>query len=138
MTDEARFLKKKKKIGGANLGPMGLNQAQNEIFCYFLESGSLVFLEIACSDSLQQHRTSSRDNILFGLLVSLKFHVVRAYFRKIKHPGIGCFIKSALFEIFFLNFNKMCQKHIQIRGIQPLPALLDCPNALLSNKGALL
>ena len=31
MTDEARFLKKK-KFGGPNLGLTGLNQVQNEIF----------------------------------------------------------------------------------------------------------
>ena len=39
--------------------------------------------------------------------------VVRAYFRKIKHSGIWCFVKSALSEtfFFFLNLNKMCQKH---------------------------
>ena len=30
----------------------------------------------------------------------------RAYFRKIKHPGIVCFVKSALFEKkYFLNKN---------------------------------
>ena len=39
---------------------MGLNQAQNEVFCDFLEFGSLVFLEIAYNDSLQQCLTTSR------------------------------------------------------------------------------
>ena len=36
-----------KKICSPNLGPAGLNQAQNEVFHYFLEFGSLVFLDIA-------------------------------------------------------------------------------------------
>ena len=57
MTDQARFLKKKKKKKtncGLNLGPAGLNQAQNEVFCYFLEFGSQVFLEIEYDDTLQQ------------------------------------------------------------------------------------
>ena len=35
------------KIGGPNLGPIGLNQAQNEVFHNFLEFGSLVFHKIA-------------------------------------------------------------------------------------------
>ena len=55
MTDEARFL----GIVGLNLGPTGLNQDQNEVFRQFLEFGSLVFLEIACNDTLQQCLTSS-------------------------------------------------------------------------------
>ena len=46
VTDEARF---GKKIGGPNLGPMGLNQF-----------GSYVFLEIEYDGSLQQCLTSSR------------------------------------------------------------------------------
>ena len=35
-------------------------------------------------------------------------------------------------KTFFLNLNKMCQKHIPIRGIQPPLVLLDYPSALLS------
>ena len=49
-----------KKIGGPNLGPAGLNQAQNEVFHHFLELKTLVFLEIACNYSLQQFITSIR------------------------------------------------------------------------------
>ena len=49
MNDGARFFFKKN--GGANLGQ---NRAQNKVFCYFLKFDSLVFLEIACNDSLQQ------------------------------------------------------------------------------------
>ena len=38
------------------------SQAQNEFFffCYFLEFGSLLFIEIVYSDSLQQRLASSR------------------------------------------------------------------------------
>ena len=50
-----------KKIDSLNLGSTGLNQVQIEVFCHFLEFGSLIFLEIACNDSLQQCLTSSRD-----------------------------------------------------------------------------
>ena len=42
-----------KKYRRPNLGPTGLNQAQNEVLHNFLEFGSLVFLEIAYNDSLQ-------------------------------------------------------------------------------------
>ena len=58
MTDKARFLKK--KIGGPNLGPTSLNQAQNDVFPHFLEFGSYVFLENAENDSLREYLTSSR------------------------------------------------------------------------------
>ena len=60
VTDEARVLKKKKKICCLNLGPISLNHAQNEVFCHFLEFGSLVFLEIGYHDNFQQCLTSSR------------------------------------------------------------------------------
>ena len=61
MTDEARFLKKKKKEKnwGLILGPTGLNQIQIEFFHHFLEFGSLDFLEMAYSGSSQQCQTSS-------------------------------------------------------------------------------
>ena len=58
MTDEAKFLKKKNIR--PELGPTGLNQAQNEVFRHFFEFGILVFLEIAYNDSLQQCLTFSR------------------------------------------------------------------------------
>ena len=50
----------RKKNGDPNFGPAGLNQAQNKVFRHFLEFGSLVFLEIVYSDSLQQCLTSTR------------------------------------------------------------------------------
>ena len=55
MTDEARF----KNFFLANLGPSGLNQALNKVFCHFLKFSSLVFLEISYNDSLQQCLTPS-------------------------------------------------------------------------------
>ena len=56
MTDGARFLKKKKKMA-ARIGPKG---SKTSFFCHFLKFGSLVFLEIAYNDNLQQCLTSSR------------------------------------------------------------------------------
>ena len=41
----------------AKIGP------ETRFFCYFLKFGSLVILEIAYNDSLQQCVTSSRDKI---------------------------------------------------------------------------
>ena len=40
---------------------MGLSQAQNELFCHFLEFRYLVFFEIAHDDSLRQCLTSSKE-----------------------------------------------------------------------------
>ena len=42
---------------------MGQNQTQNQIFCHFLKFGSLVFLEIACNNSLQHCLISSGAKI---------------------------------------------------------------------------
>ena len=47
-------------VGQRPMKSTGLNQTQNEVFCHFLEFGSLVFLEIAYNDGLQQCLTSSR------------------------------------------------------------------------------
>ena len=47
----ARFLEN--KFRDSNMGPRGLSEAQNEVFCRFLEFGSLVFLELAYNNSLQ-------------------------------------------------------------------------------------
>ena len=40
---------------------MGISQAQNDVFCNFLESELYVFLEIECNDNLQQCLRSSRS-----------------------------------------------------------------------------
>ena len=45
---------------GPNLGQRGQHQAQNYAFCHFLIFGSLVFLEIAYNNSLQQCMPFSR------------------------------------------------------------------------------
>ena len=42
------------------MGPTVLNQAQDEVFCDFLEFASLDFCETAYNDSLHQCLTSSR------------------------------------------------------------------------------
>ena len=62
MNDKVRFLKK--TFGGSNLGPVSLNQAQNDVFCHFLEAGSQVFLENAYDHSL--HMTMSNMKNLEG------------------------------------------------------------------------
>ena len=49
-----------KNLWGPNLGQ---NWTKTRIFCCFLKFGSLVSLEIAYNDSLQQFLTSSRDKI---------------------------------------------------------------------------
>ena len=69
VTDEARFLKK--KIGGPNLGSMGLTQVQNEVFCHLLEFGSYVFLEITCNDEWRMTNLQSSF-----VVISLKLHAM--------------------------------------------------------------
>ena len=49
--------------GGATFGSKEPKSARNEVFCHFLNFRSLVFLEIAYNDSLQQCVTSSRGKI---------------------------------------------------------------------------
>ena len=48
---------------GPNFGQRDQNPAQNQVFCNFLKFGSLVFLEIAYNDNLQQCLTSCRGRI---------------------------------------------------------------------------
>ena len=58
--------------------------------------------------------------VFFTILSLMEFQVryYLAYFRKTKHLGIGGFIESARFDRnFFLNLNKVCQKHILIWGM---------------------
>ena len=64
VTDRARILTKKKKywqpefgLNGPKLGP------KLGVFFYFFKCHSLVFLEIACNDSLQQWLTYIRGKI---------------------------------------------------------------------------
>ena len=53
-----------KKIGSSNLGHMTQNRAQNQVFCYFFKFGSLVFLEIAQDNSLEQCLGKTLEKIL--------------------------------------------------------------------------
>ena len=48
---------------GTKFGPKRPNRAQNLFFCHFIKFGSLVFIEIALNDNLQQFLTSSRGKI---------------------------------------------------------------------------
>ena len=57
VTDESRFFEE--KFGVPNLGTAGLSQAQNAVFCHFVEFGSYIFLEVTWNDSLRQFLTSS-------------------------------------------------------------------------------
>ena len=50
-----------KSFWGPTLGQNGQNGSRNWVFVYFLQFGSLVFLEIASSDSLQQYIASNRS-----------------------------------------------------------------------------
>ena len=59
-TKSSRGTTYKKKFGERIWGIMGQNQAQNQFLCHFLKFGSLDFLEIAYTDSLQQCITSDR------------------------------------------------------------------------------
>ena len=58
MTDEARFLK---KIMAAQI--RAKMRPETRFFYHFLKFGSLIFLEITYTDSLQQCLTSSRGKI---------------------------------------------------------------------------
>ena len=61
LTDGARF--SKKKICGPNLDPSSQTGVQKRVFYHFPKWDSLVFLEIACNDGLQQCLTPSRGKI---------------------------------------------------------------------------
>ena len=53
-----------KKLLGPNLGQRGQNRVWKLLFCHILMFGSLVFLEVAYNDSLQQFLTSRRGKIM--------------------------------------------------------------------------
>ena len=76
---------------------MGQNQAQNYVFCHFLKFGSLVFLEIACNDRLQQCLTSSRDKITQK--------VFRDQIRPKSEPKLGFRTFS---QVWFISFPRNC------------------------------
>ena len=98
MTEEARFLE---KIGSTNLGPTGLNQTQNEVFCQFIESRSFIFL--AYYDSLRQCLISRRDK------THEKKFCTQIWVKRIKVvPQIRFFaISSSLVDQFSFKFHRM-------------------------------
>ena len=57
---ESHRKKKKKKYWDHIWAKTGQNQAWKQVFCYFCKFGSLVFLEIAYNDNLQQRLTFGR------------------------------------------------------------------------------
>ena len=61
-------VKSMKKNLGPNLVQGGQNRSRNQVFCYFLKFGSLIFFEIAHSDSLQQCLACSRGKIFEKIL----------------------------------------------------------------------
>ena len=90
MTDEAKFLKKNWRIW-AKIGP------KTRFFCHFLKFGSLVFLETAYCDSLQQCLTSSRGKIHEKNFLGLKFGP--------KGPKLGLKLGFLPFsQVWFFNF----------------------------------
>ena len=109
-----------KKYRRPNLGPTGLNQAQNEVLHNFLEFGSLVFLEIAYNDSLQQCLTYSRGKNpwkkMFGTQIWTKWAKIS--------PGISFFCcchfrkfcTLVFLEIAYIDILQQCLK--SSRGIK--------------------
>ena len=68
-------------------------------------------------------------SILVLCIIYFLFYNGRAYFRKIKHPGIRRFVKSALFEkkkFFFLISMKLIKKELPIRE----DSTSTCPSGL--------
>ena len=55
----SQIFEKKKKIGNPNLDQTGQKRTLHEVFFHFLKFDSLVFLEIAYNDCLQQCLTSA-------------------------------------------------------------------------------
>ena len=70
---------------------MVLNQAQNDVFCHFIEFGSYAFLEIVYSDNLRQCLTSSKG---------------KTHEKKTELGPIGFGSKSDL-KIVFLSFSQV-------------------------------
>ena len=82
---------------------MGQNHARNQVFCHFLKLGSLVVLEIAHNDSLQQFLSSSTGKIhekKFGAQIWAKGTKIR--------PEIRFFaISSSLVHQFSFKLHRM-------------------------------
>ena len=101
---------------------------------------------ILCKSGLFANNTCCS---LTALLIKTKIYFCccsfannRAYFRKKKRLGIRRFIKKCPFwkkkKKLFLIWIKSLKNNFQLGRILPLPAFLDNPSSLLSNKGDLL
>ena len=95
MTDGARFLTK--KFGGQNFKPNGPQLGPKIVFfCHFSKFGSLIFLQIAYDDSLQQCLTSSTDKIY------------KTFFGP-KRPKLGPKLGFLPFsQVWFIRFSSNC------------------------------
>ena len=99
-----------KKFWGPNLGQRDQNRVGKQVFCHFLKFGSLAFLEVACSDSLQQFLTSSGSKIhelfFWGLILAKK--------AKIGPETRFLAVFASLVHQFSLSFNAMiASKNVQ-------------------------
>ena len=101
----------------------------------FVYNHSQVVQSLACNETIE---LLVRIFPLFSLRnLSPLFRECRAYFRKLKRPGIGHFFKNCPFlKIYFLNFNCKYEKQLLVMGkIRFPPTPLHNPTALMSNKG---
>ena len=77
------------------------------------------------------HKKDAISSVFLGILINFfktahiiyiihmyNIYIYRAYFRKIKHPGIGRFVKKCPFfkKKLFLNLNQKCQKKNSLWG----------------------
>ena len=83
-----------------NLGQISLNEAQNEVFCHFLEFGSYVFCEIQYDDSLQHCLRCSRGKTHKKIL-GPKFGPVKPR----SGPKLGFLLFS---QVWFISFPIYC------------------------------
>ena len=96
MTAEIHY----KKFWGPNWGRRDQNQTRNQGFCYFLQFGLLVFLEIAYIDSLQQCMSS------FSGKTRRKILGIQIW---VKQAKIGSKIRFlSFFQVWFISFSGNC------------------------------
>ena len=86
------LLKHEKSFGGTNVGQTSQNQTWNQVFQHFLNFGSLVFLEMTYSDSLQQCLISSRG---------------KTEKKIIQGPKLGHNLARNQFFCYFLKFGSL-------------------------------
>ena len=92
---------REKNFWGPNLDQTDQNRARNQVFCYFLKFGSLVFLEIAYIDVLQKCLTSNRGK-------TLKKNLARGRFG-LNGPKSGPKLGLLSFsQVWFISFSGNC------------------------------